>query len=1050
MPAAVGTVWVDVRFNVGDIGRQLQAALAGATAGAGAAGAGAAALERTWMQSLGSIGDTATRVGKQMTVGLTLPLTLIGKAAVSAYHDFDAAMTQITAINQIPIATTNEWRDSVRELGRTYGVAAEDAAKGLYFITSSGVDASNAMEVLEVAIKGSAVGLGETKVVADVLTSALSAYGEENITAAKAADQLTAAVRLGKGEADDLAGSLSQVIPIAANMGVEFGEVTGAMAAMTLSGTSSDQAATQLRGLFNTLQDMPPIAQRALKQYTGIDYATTRLALKNEGLIPTLKAIYDGFEGNNEAMAEVFGNIRALTGVFNLFGENTQQTLDIVAQTTAATGDLGKAWENTAESDAKKLDRAMNDIHDSMVGLGKDLIPIATGAANVVGGLGQAFGRLGDPLQNTIVGFGALAAAAGPVAFVFGKMAQGIAGIGTVLTKIAPSLASVGNNVQGYGARTDQAIKNNAALSKTFGSLGGAIGGVTTILAAGVVAWNLYQGAIEKAEASAKDAENQSRKGASGGIEAGKKQVAQNRKDLDAIGKDIDEWQRKWNSFDPFNRVGAVLDVDAINARAEQGKSLDADNERIQKNIDLAETMARKTSLSADALYLWIDGQNAAGVTYANAEDALTAYNKALAENDSGAQKVAQSTLKASNSISGIIAKAKVASDAFFGVVEAEDKVEGATKGLADARKGVTAAEDNYRQARQKTLEAGLKIGDAERKAVDASRKLRDARLALVDAEKELADARRGPSEEEQLDVRSAQIAVQEAQKRMRGPFEDPLDRQKAQIDLRRSQIELQRVRGEHAKRLADAEKGVESAQDGVNAAVQAEMDAQAAVISAREARTQASKDEATAFDAIATAQEGVRDAEYLLYQANRDLAISQDLLKASIEAGTIKGDEFMDMLNRLRDMYPGMAGTLDDYANKFSAIFNSTAKPAAPAAPTGPKGEVVNINGEDWVSIPGIGLVKVEKQRAYGGPLKAGEMSTVNERGMPELWSAKGKQYLLPTAGGQVTPLKPLNIDVKAQGGDGITIGDIYVQGATTPTATAYEVRRQIRAKGI
>lgn len=85
-------------------------------------------------------------------------------------------------------------------------------------------------------------------------------------------------------------------------------------------------------------------------------------------------------------------------------------------------------------------------------------------------------------------------------------------------------------------------------------------------------------------------------------------------------------------------------------------------------------------------------------------------------------------------------------------------------------------------------------------------------------------------------------------------------------------------------------------------------------------------------------------------------------------------------------------------------------------------------------------------KKRAAGGPLSAGQLSTVNERNTPELWEANGKQYLLPVDQGRVTPLRPATIDVK--GGDGVTIGDIYVQGAEDPVQTAYEVRRQMRIK--
>jgi TP901 family phage tail tape measure protein len=1044
MPASVGTVFVDVRFNVGAAAKELQRTLAASMGGA-TIGAAPRALERTWAQSLGAIGAKAATVGKQMTVGLTLPMALIGKAAVEAYAEFDTAMTQIGAINQINAETTNQWRTEVVNLGNEYGIAAEEAAQGLYFITSSGIEAGRAIEVLNIAMQASAVGLGETKVVADVLTSALSAYSKQGLTAAQAADQLTAAVRQGKGEADELAGSLSQVIPIAANLGVSFGEVTGAMAAMTLSGTSSDQAATQLRGLFNTLQDMPPIAQRALKQYTGLDYAATRLALKNEGLIPTLKAIYDGFGGQTEAMAEVFGNIRALTGIFNLFGDNTEQTLKIVNQTMKASGDLSEAWAKTAESDAKKLDRAMNQAHAGLVGLGEEIIPVMTGAAEAVGVVGKAFGTLPDPLQNTIVAFGSLAAVAGPAVFIFGKMAQGVAGLGTALTTLSPTLARAGTNLQTRAALTDEAIKGNTKLTKTFGSLNSAVAGIGATLALGTLAWSLWQQAMEKAEAAAKDAAQWSQKGSSGSIDAGTKQLQENHRQLAAINADIEEWNRQRGSMNPADVGKAIVNRDWIEQRKKEGEALQADSERIERHQTIARGMAQQTNLNADAFVDWLAVQENAGHKYTKSEDALLAYNKALEENDTEALKVAQSSLKASNSIGGIIAKAKQASEAFFAVAEATDAREGALKGLADAQQGVKDAEEAWADSKKKILDADRKISDSQRKATEATLKLKEARLGLADAEKELADARSGPSEDEKLNLESAKISVQEARKRLSGDFEDPLDRRKARIDYRRAQLDLERVKGEHGKRIEDAEKGVADARGNVADALQAQVDANQAIVDATDARTAAGQNERKAYEEIAGAQEAVRDAEYELYKATVDLAGVQDNLNQLINAGTIKANDFYQMMLKLKELYPEMAPYFDAQMGAFgdAAVANAPPPVANPWAPENrlnlPKEELIYNADGTWTKI----------RRAAGGPVSAGQTAMVNERGMPELWSAGGKQFLLPTTNGQVTPLKPLDVPITPKGSDGVTIGgDIIVQGASQPVATAYEVRRQLRQK--
>ena len=187
MPSSVGTVFVDVRFNTGNLAGDLQRSLTGAAAGAGAqAGAEAGAgLSRGLGASLTSLGTSMGNLGRQVSLGLSLPLIAFGRAASNAFASFDTAMTQTSALAGVNAKTVDAWRGEVMDLGAEYGVMAADAAKGLYFIASSGVEAADAMGVLEVATKGEATQLGSTAQVADVVTSAMNQYGKENISAAQ-------------------------------------------------------------------------------------------------------------------------------------------------------------------------------------------------------------------------------------------------------------------------------------------------------------------------------------------------------------------------------------------------------------------------------------------------------------------------------------------------------------------------------------------------------------------------------------------------------------------------------------------------------------------------------------------------------------------------------------------------------------------------------------------------------------------------------------------------------------------------------------------------
>lgn len=1045
MPASVGTVWVDVRFNVGDVSRQLQAALANAARTPFAPGGGsdpADQFQRTWTQSFAAVGAEAAKLGRSMSIGLTVPLVALGRSATSSFNEFDKAMTQITALNAVPIEQTEQWRGQVRALGEEYGVAGEEAAKGMYFITSSGVDAADAMGVLETSTKGAAVGLGETKVVADVLTSALSAYGAANQSAAKTGDQLVAAVRYGKGEADELAGALSQVIPIAANVGVSFGEVAGAMSAMTLSGTSADQAATQLRGLFNTLQDMPPIAQKALKEYTGLDYAQVRLKLSSDGLIPTLKRIYDGFGDNKEAMAEVFGNIRALTGVFNLFGQNTERTLQIVNNVTNATGDLNKAWDVTAESKSKKLEVAMTSLHDAMIGLGADVVPALTPVVGVIGKLGGAFGALPEPVRASAVAFGMFAAATGPALFIFGQMAQGVDRIKnafTTLTSKVPALTTATNALATRWTALDEMFRSTRfGGAGAMGGLTAAVGAWAAALTAVIVAYQKvqeYQADVLRMQEEIVRIGREGVASSGGGVKGAETELAKVNNQLREIDKYGKKWQEGRDSWNPLASFGSFLDTGEAKAAADAADPLLKLREELTRNLDISKKMSEQRGVDQNAAMDWLTTEALAGRTYKTAEDAMNAYNRALANNEPAALKLKESTLVASNSLGGLIAAAKTASDSFFGLQDAEKRRDDAVRGREEAIRKVAEAERAYRDAQQKTVDANQKIIDSQRKAKEASEDLVKARQKLTDAEKAYQDALAGPSADEKLNVQSAQLALRRAQ----GGNTAALDRQQKQLDIRRARLDLAAARAAHGQRVEETRQAVEDARRGVADAVQAERDAKRGVVDATRDAARAKEDEAQADRNRDAAQRGVADAERELFDATGNLAVKQDEMATAIANSAGAGDKFLAYLDAMKAQYPELAGTIDNYIAKFKELRDAGKPP--------PEQNLVNVPGKgQYVVIPNVGGAWVD-QNAAGGPLGAGQLSTVNERGTPELWSANGKQYLLPTDHGQVTPLKPATIDVK--GGDGVSIGDIYVQGADDPVQTAYEVRRQLRIKG-
>jgi TP901 family phage tail tape measure protein len=221
-------------------------------------------------------------------VASTMKLVFVGALAAGGVQalrsakQFDKSMTQIKSLVGIASAEVDKMGETAIKMATKTGRGANEAAEALFFITSAGLRGSEAMEVLEASLKAAAVGLGETKTVADLATSALNAYGSANLSATDATDVMVTAVREGKLEAGELAQSMGRVLPLASAMGVEFHEVGAAFAALSRTGTNAAEASTQIRGIFASLLKPTQQAEEALDKMS-LSSAGLRTQLREKG-----------------------------------------------------------------------------------------------------------------------------------------------------------------------------------------------------------------------------------------------------------------------------------------------------------------------------------------------------------------------------------------------------------------------------------------------------------------------------------------------------------------------------------------------------------------------------------------------------------------------------------------------------------------------------------------------------------------------------------------------------------------------------------------------
>ena len=457
----IGEAFVDIRANFGTF----QTDLAGA--------------QRKIGRQLQSIGSGFTQVGRTLSIGLTLPLIAAAGAAVKFGSDFSREMTKIQTLVGLSESRVASLGKEVLALSKTVAVGPQELAKALFVITSAGQRGAEAMQILERAAKASAIGLGDTAEIARAVTSAVNAYGAENLDAARATDILVATVREGNLEASELAGSLGRVLGIAAELGVGFEEVGGFIATFTRVGVSAEEAVTSLRSALQILaKGVSGPTEEALEKIQ-FSVEDLRKVVAEKGLAAGFLELTNRLRDAGIQVAEVFPNLRALSGVLavtgsqaDIFAENTQKISDSL-------GIVDEGFERTTKEADFLFRQLKTDLGAILTELGvkllpiiiSDVIPALQSFLKLIGELATKFGTLSTPVQKSILAAAAFAAALGPILLIVGPIVSGLGSLVLAATALGGGAAIAGAGVVTFGGILSGLLPIIASLTVALSSL---------------------------------------------------------------------------------------------------------------------------------------------------------------------------------------------------------------------------------------------------------------------------------------------------------------------------------------------------------------------------------------------------------------------------------------------------------------------------------------------------------------------------------------------------------------------------------------------------
>ena len=389
-------------------------------------------------RNLNKAGKNIQSIGGSL-MKMAAPFAIAGAAGIKMAMDFETSMNKVVSLVGISREEVESMAPAVKKMAADMGISSKQAADALFFITSAGLRGKDAMDALEMSLKASASGLGEVEVIADLVTSAMNAYGSETLSASNATDVLVAAVREGKLEASELSAAMGSVLPIASNMGVSFDQVGAAMAAMSRTGTGAAEAATQLNGIMAALLKPTKEAEDTLSQY-GLSAEELRRQMSEDGLLATLQTLKERFGDNTTAMASVFGNVRALKGVLDMMGASAEVNAEIFANLTDTTGMLDTAFEETAQTTQFKFNQTMERAKNVLLDLGETLLPLFNKIINLISKWVERLQKLDPAILENAVKIGLLIGGLGAVIKVVGMV---ISTFGTAIGIFTKAKAAV-------------------------------------------------------------------------------------------------------------------------------------------------------------------------------------------------------------------------------------------------------------------------------------------------------------------------------------------------------------------------------------------------------------------------------------------------------------------------------------------------------------------------------------------------------------------------------------------------------------------------------
>ena len=386
-------------------------------------------------------GKNTQWAGRQLTVGLTVPLVAFGAAAAKAFKEADQELVRLTKVYGDLAGSSASELGKVRrevsataaELARAYGASYKETLGLAADIAATGKTGNDLIASTKETTRLAILGEVDRQEAMKATLAIQTAFKQNTEQLSESINFLNSVENQTSTSLADLVEAIPKAGPVIQGLGGSIQDLALYMTAMKEGGINASEGANAIKSSLASLINPTKVASEMF-QGLGIDLKgiVTGNAGNLTGMIMSLQKALEQLNPlqKQQALEQLFGKFQfaRMNALFSNLGKQGSQTLQVLDLMKASSQDLAnvasRELAQVTESASGKYRRALEGLKANLAEIGDSFLSINTKLITFVDGIVKFVNNLPGPVKQILTLFAGLTAVAGPLIMLTGVLAN--------------------------------------------------------------------------------------------------------------------------------------------------------------------------------------------------------------------------------------------------------------------------------------------------------------------------------------------------------------------------------------------------------------------------------------------------------------------------------------------------------------------------------------------------------------------------------------------------------------------------------------------------